>query len=178
VSMDLSAATSFGAIAPKYNIARRGYASEAILFALDGIKSSDRVLDLASGPGLLASQVLQTLPGLQVVALDLDQRMLDQIRAQGRLSGVAPIQARAEGLPFKNGSFDLVMIGTGYHWFERSDTDPEIARILRPGGRVVALWDSIDKSVAPLPMSKLWNSARQRGSNFAGGTQNGAPLKG
>jgi acyl-CoA synthetase (AMP-forming)/AMP-acid ligase II len=43
--------------------------------------------------------------------------------------------------------YDAVVVGTAWHWFDRVRTEPEIARVLRPGGVLVVLWNGDDDTV-------------------------------
>ena len=43
---------------------------------------------------------------------------------------------------------DAVVVGTAWHWFDRSHAEPEIARVLRPGGVLAVLWNGDDDAVA------------------------------
>ena len=49
-------------------------------------------------------------------------------------------QAEATTLPEK--SVDWIVAGQAFHWFDRSITHGEFARILKPGGRVALIWNS------------------------------------
>ena len=97
-----------------------------------------RVLEVGPGPGEVSERMLREL-GCEVVALDVSERMVELCRARG-------IDARvgdAQELPFEDGSFDLVV--AAWVLFHVPDLDrglAEIARVLRPGGRLVAVTNS------------------------------------
>jgi ubiquinone/menaquinone biosynthesis C-methylase UbiE len=171
-----SPATSFGDDASGYAAARLDYATAAVNAALEGSGHGARVLDLGSGTGLLTKQVLGIKPYLQVVGCDIHGGMLSEFRSQAPLSMVPAARVRAEAIPFADATFDLVIMGESYHWFTRSIVDLEIARVLRPGGRVVALWqvnDLTDPRMVKLKrLINLWN----RGG--AEVVTNGTPNKG
>jgi SAM-dependent methyltransferase len=100
--------------------------------------AGSRILDIPCGGGV-ALRGLRPGQGVEYVAADISQRMLDRTRAAAERRGVAdqvrPLIADVADLPFGDGEFDLVVSLTGLHCF----TDParavsEMARVLRPGG--------------------------------------------
>jgi len=91
----------------------------------------DRALDVAGGPGLLSAALLPLVASVTVV--DASLRLLELAPA-----GVERVHARAEQLPFADGSFDLVTCVMSLHHVARPPRVlDEIARVLAPGGRVV-----------------------------------------
>src|SRR5437899_2261109 len=111
----------------------------------------DRVLDVATGTGLVA-RALRERYSCKVVGLDRSADMMS--RAAARDGHIPLVRARAESLPFADDSFDHVT----FTYLMRYVDDPaatmrELARVVRPGGRVVAL----DFGVPPNPLLRvLW----------------------
>ena len=111
----------------------------------------DRVLDVATGTGLVA-RALRERYGCEVVGLDRSADMLS--RAAARDGHIPLVRARAESLPFADESFDHVT----FTYLMRYVDDPaatirELARVVRPGGRIAAL----DFGVPPNPILRmLW----------------------
>jgi SAM-dependent methyltransferase len=131
-------ARSFGAQAQAYERGRPGYPTAAVRLCLpDGAR---RALDLGAGTGKLTRALLGE--GLAVAALE----PLDEMRAQLPAEAEA-VDAHAESLPFDGGSFDAVVAGQAWHWFDRDRVLPEVVRVLRPGGRLGLLWNIFDDSV-------------------------------
>lgn len=110
-----------------------------------GVRPAQRVLDLATGSGDLALGMARHLRerGL-LVASDINGRMLERGRDRLIDAGVGSqiefVQADAQALPFADRLYDCVTIAFGL----RNVTDQpralaEMARVLRPGGRLVVL---------------------------------------
>jgi demethylmenaquinone methyltransferase/2-methoxy-6-polyprenyl-1,4-benzoquinol methylase len=108
-------------------------------------------LDVATGTGDLALEVLRRRPGSRVVGLDFVPEMLSlaQVKAAAQNSVPALTAADALRIPFPDASFDAVVTGFAL----RNVTDipaafAEMARVTRPGGRVACL--EIAKPQQPL----------------------------
>ena|SRR5439155_424368 len=156
---------NFDAIAPRYDLTNR-----VISFGIDvhwrrmairqlaGLPHDAVVLDLACGTCDMALEALRQRRAARVVGADLSRTMLGLARKKlaGRARpepAAAPItlvNAPAEALPFRDGSFDAVTIAFGI----RNVPDfraglMEMLRVLRPGGRACILEFST-------PPSKFW----------------------
>jgi SAM-dependent methyltransferase len=137
-------APSFGAVAAAYARYRPGYPAGAVAWALAPLTGGSEVdlLDLAAGTGKLT----EALVGRgRVTAVDPDPAMLAQLRA--RLPAVEVRKGSAERIPLPDASVDAVLVGQAFHWFDRDRAMPEIARVLRPGGVLAALWIGSDVRV-------------------------------
>jgi demethylmenaquinone methyltransferase/2-methoxy-6-polyprenyl-1,4-benzoquinol methylase len=99
----------------------------------------DRALDVATGTGDLAIELAKRVtPGGEVVGTDFSEAML--ARARAKAPGVRWEQANALALPYPDDHFAAATVGFGARNF--SDLDQglrELARVVRPGGRVVVL---------------------------------------
>lgn len=110
---------------------------------LSGAKSGDQVLDCASGTGDLALAFKRRVGEAgRVVGTDFCKEMLDHAPAKAARAGLqVEFQvADAMALPFEDNRFDVASIAFGI----RNVDDPvqclrEMARVVRPGGRVVVL---------------------------------------
>jgi SAM-dependent methyltransferase len=132
---------TFGQVAAAYAEHRPGYADAAVDWALAPV-GGGRLLDLGAGTGKLTA----ALAGRgQVIAVEPDPAMLDELRRQ--LPGVDAMVGSAESIPVPDGSIDAVLIGQAWHWFDRERAEPELARVLRPGGVLAALWNVDDDAV-------------------------------
>jgi len=110
------------------------------------LSPGDRALDVATGTGDLALELAQRVsPGGEVVATDFSERMLELARAKasGRSVQGAEIvirPANALDLPFDDDEFDAATVGFGARNFSDLELGlREMARVVRPGGRVVVL---------------------------------------
>jgi SAM-dependent methyltransferase len=98
-----------------------------------------RVLEVGAGWGELAEWIARET-GAEVVVTDLSPHMVELSRARGLDASVADVQS----LPFADGSFDVVVAAWMlYHVPDLDRGLAEIARVLRPGGRLVAATNSI-----------------------------------
>lgn len=100
--------------------------------------TGSRVLDVPCGGGV-ALRGLRQGQGVDYVAADISQRMLDRTLARAGALGVADqVTARpadVDDLPFADASFDLVVSFTGLHCFpDPARAVVEMCRVLRPGG--------------------------------------------
>jgi ubiquinone/menaquinone biosynthesis C-methylase UbiE len=136
-------ARSFGAVAATYARYRPGYPAAALEWALAPAPGGE-VLDLGAGTGKVTEALLRR-PGVRVTAVDPDAAMLAQFRAD--FPTVDAHEGTAERIPLPDAAVDAVVIGTAWHWFDRALAEPEIARVLRPGGVLVVLWNGDDDTV-------------------------------
>lgn len=101
------------------------------------------VLDVATGTGALAAEIVRTTSGaVSVTGCDLNERMLSVARrrvARANFS-VELVCCDATRLPFRDASFDAATIGFAIDDMpDRGACAREIARVLRPGGRLALL---------------------------------------
>ncbi|HVA42290.1 MAG TPA: class I SAM-dependent methyltransferase [Acidimicrobiales bacterium] len=138
---------------------RRVLEVEAGQVPLPGASRPGRVplhLDVASGTAGIALE-LTAAGGGGVIGVDLTEAMLrrgaQNVRQAGAEASVQLAVGRAEQLPFPDESFD----GLTFSYLLRYVADPadtlkELARVLRPGGRVA----SLEFSVPPSPFWRFW----------------------
>lgn len=123
------------AATPGFQSLRREILAEA------GLRPDDEVLDLGAGSGLLSIAAAHEVR--HVTALDISPaicRHLEGKLAAQQLGNVDVIVADAAGLPLDSGSVDAVISNYCLHHLTDADKQralQEIARVLRPGGRVV-----------------------------------------
>lgn len=106
-------------------------------------RRGEAVLDLGTGTGTVAALAASAVgPDGDVLAIDISPDMLALARERMRQPGVAPYrveQAGAERIPAPDASLDVVLASLSLMYVvDRDAAAREIARVLRPGGRIVA----------------------------------------
>lgn len=154
-------AAAFRGQGADYDRLRPGYpaaAIDAILAELsDGaaVPRGPLAVDLGAGTGKLA-RVLAAR-GLDVIAVDPSETML-----QAAASGIAaaaspapdplpgsirPVIATAEATGLPTACADLVTAAQAWHWFDTAAASAEAARLLRPGGVLALIWNTMDVQI-------------------------------
>jgi ubiquinone/menaquinone biosynthesis C-methylase UbiE len=148
-------AASFGAIAEDYDRLR----PQPVPAALDWLVPPEcRVaVDLAAGTGLLTRALAERVP--EVIAVEPDERMRAVLSS--RSPDVRVLDGRGESIPLPDQSADALFVSSAWHWMDPEKALPEIARVVRPGGRFGVLGTSRDRTVEWL--AELGQAARGDG---------------
>jgi SAM-dependent methyltransferase len=114
-----------------------------------GLTRDSLVADIGSGTGFLAELFLQN--GSRVIGVEPNAEM----RAAGerllvQYRNFSSIEATAENTTLAEGSVDFITAGQAFHWFDRERTRSEFARILKPSGWVVIVWNGYEPARTPL----------------------------
>ncbi|TML57935.1 MAG: class I SAM-dependent methyltransferase [Actinobacteria bacterium] len=120
-------------------------------FAFEAVAevAPQRVLEVGGGEGELAERIRGEL-GAEVIAMDQSERMVEIQRSKGIDARVGDVQT----LPFADGEFDVVLAAWMlYHVPDLDRGLAEIARVLKPSGRLVAVTNAIDH------LQELWDLA-------------------
>jgi SAM-dependent methyltransferase len=127
-----------------------------------------RVLEVGGGPGELSARIRAEL-GCDVTMLDISPRMVELALGRGVDALVGDVQA----LPFADGSFDCAV--AAWMLFHVPDLDgglAELARVLRPGGRLVAVTNGSDhlEELRAIAGSAAWERrfTRENGAELIG----------
>lgn len=134
-------ARSFGAVADAYDRGRPSYPADAVSW-LTG-ETAARVLELGAGTGKLTHRLVAA--GHDVSASDPDKAMLTVLARD--LPDVPVSVSGAEEIPSPDASYDVVVVAQAFHWFDHDRALPEIARVLRPGGRIALVWNERDERI-------------------------------
>ena len=106
-----------------------------------------RVLEVGCGPGEASARIMRELTA-DVVAIDQSDRMVELARE----SGVDARVGDAQALPFDDGEFDCALAAWMlYHVADLDRCLAELARVLRRGGRLVAVTNGADH------LAELWH---------------------
>jgi SAM-dependent methyltransferase len=134
-------ATSFGQVADDYDRLRPGPPDAA----LDWLVPPDCAVavDIGAGTGLFSRSLQSRVR--QVIAVEPDDRMRAVLAA--RAPGVQAVAGRGEAIPVPDASADGVFVSSAWHWLDPARAVPEIARVLRDGGRLGVIWSTRDRRV-------------------------------
>src|SRR6266566_4740003 len=123
----------FGREAEEYERVRPSYPADAVAWLVDnlGLRLGRTVLDLAAGTGKL-TRLLVPVDGMRRGFI-------------AAVPGVPMVAAVAEALPIAGESLDAVTVAQAFHWFDADRAFGELARVLRPCGRVGLIWNARDR---------------------------------
>ncbi|MHB8962991.1 MAG: class I SAM-dependent methyltransferase, partial [Saccharofermentanales bacterium] len=135
---------------------RPGYPNEFIEYLCDdiGISPYSIIADIGSGTGILSRLLLEQ--GCKVYCIEPNHSM--RRVAEHALSGFpdfVSVNAMAENTGLPDDSIDFITVAQAFHWFDLEKFRLECQRILKPGGKVILVWNSkveedpvtIDRSV-------------------------------
>ncbi|HEX5028163.1 MAG TPA: class I SAM-dependent methyltransferase, partial [Gaiellaceae bacterium] len=128
--------TAFAEVAQAYERGRPSYPDDAVRW-LVGERACD-VVDLGAGTGKLTR--ILVAHGHRVVAVEPLDAMRSELEAA--VPGAHALAGSAEAIPLEDASADVVTSAQAFHWFDHDAALPEIARVLRPDGRIALVWNS------------------------------------
>ncbi len=132
---------SFGAVAADYDRLRSEPPDEALDWLLPA--GATDALEIGAGTGLFTRKLAERVP--HVTAIEPDARMRAVLSSQVR--DVEVLEGHAEELPAADGSYDVVTAQSAWHWVDEERAIPEVARVLRPGGRLALVWNGTNRSI-------------------------------
>jgi SAM-dependent methyltransferase len=121
--------------ADDYERGRPGWPAGVV--EIPGLPSSATVLDLAAGTGKLTGLLLPRFR--RVVAVepqDATRRVL-----AARHPDAEALEGTADRIPLSSASVDAVYVAQAFHWFDNPEALAEIARVLRPRGALILMWN-------------------------------------
>ena len=134
-------ALSFAAVADAYDRGRPSYPLQAAEWLTGRVPST--VVELGAGTGKLTDSLVAL--GHDVLATDPLDEMLAHLRLRHPELRVAT--APAEQIPAATRSVDTVVAAQSFHWFDPERALREVARVLKPEGRIALVWNVRDERV-------------------------------
>lgn len=123
--------------APFESKMRKEVDSVKIVEKMSGLRASDRVLDVACGPGVLSCEIARHAG--HVIGIDITFAMIERaklLQKEGNLANLAWGIGDVSRLPFRDGCFSLVITRFSLHHFlDPSSVLGELFRVCEPGGR-------------------------------------------
>jgi SAM-dependent methyltransferase len=162
-------ARSFDRSARLYERGRPDYPASAVRFVTStfGLGRGSVIVDLAAGTGKLTRALQVT--GAALVAVEPMPGMRRVFRRA--VPNVPVVDGRAEAIPLPDGLADAVFVGQAFHWFRGGPALKEIARVLRPDGVLVLVWNTRDDRVR-------WSRSLTEIVEHAGGSRRGGRRSG
>lgn len=134
--------TTFDDVASRYDTARPGYPEQVYddIVAWTAIPAGGRILEVGCGTGQA------TLPfarrGFRIQGIELGANMAALARHKlAAYPDVAIDVGAFEAYPFEEGTFDLAISATAFHWIDPAVGYPRLAQALRPGGSIALFWN-------------------------------------
>ena len=118
-----------------YERGRPGYPAASVRVA--GVSPSAQVLELGAGTGKLTRLLVDQFARVTAVEPDPGMRRL----LMARCPRATLIAGSAEQIPIASASVDGVFVAEAFHWFDHARALVDIARVLRPEGTVVLMWN-------------------------------------
>lgn len=156
-------AADFDDVARIYHSARPSYPAEAVQWIL-GDRAGD-VVDVGAGTGLFTRLLVDD--ARTVTAVEPSAQMLDELRIA--VPGVRAVRGSGERMPLPDASADVVVFAQAWHWVDPPSASLEVARVLRPGGRLGLIWNLRDERVDWV--RALGEAMRADGDHFRGETE-------
>lgn len=143
VDIHQAARSGYSNAADLYVKGRPDYPAEVNQWLRDdlAVGAGTKVLELGAGTGKFTRYIAET--GADLIALEPLAAMRETM--QKILPDIEIIAGQAEDIPLDEASQDVVICAQAFHWFANDRTMAEIARVLKPGGRLGLIWNRRDQ---------------------------------
>ncbi len=129
-----------------------------------GLKAEHLVADIGCGPGLLAEIFLKN--GNHVIGVEPNREM--RVAGETYLAtypNFTMVDGSAEATTLEPASVDFIVAGQAFHWFRPTQARAEFARVLKPGGWAVLVWN--DRNEDATPFLRAYEAfVRQYGTDY------------
>lgn len=145
---------------------RPGYPVEVLKLLVEecGLTANYIIADVGSGTGILARMFLEH--GCRVYGIEPNEEM--RLAGEQLLAGhegFASVAATAERTTLPNQSVDFITAGQAFHWFDTVAARIEFARILKPGGWVMLVWNTRSSKSTPF-MAAYERLLKEHGTDY------------
>lgn len=110
-----------------------------------GLNEKSVIADIGSGTGILTLQLLRYCKYVYAVEPNIDMRNTAEKLLNGT-TGFISVEGTAEKTTLESHSVDFITAAQAFHWFDRNVFKKECSRILKPGGKVVLIWNARDET--------------------------------
>jgi SAM-dependent methyltransferase len=124
-----------------------------------GLRPEHVIADVGSGTGLLSQLFLKNGNRVFGVEPNPEMRQAGEEYLQS-YSGFTSVAGSAEATTLADASVEFVTAGQAFHWFEPNAARKEFARILKPGGWVVVVWN--DRRMEESPFARAYEDLLER----------------
>lgn len=131
----------FTHLADNYAKYRPGYSPTVLNALLAPLNRNLTVADVGAGTGIWTRMLAHHANVASVVAIEPNQNMRDKGVTHPQNGGIRWCDGSGEATGLAETSYDVVSMASSFHWVDFEKGMTEFARILRPGGRFVALWN-------------------------------------
>lgn len=144
-----SAAAGYKTAADTYVRGRPDYPPQVTDWLTEtlGLNADKSVVDLGAGTGKFTARLVAT--GAQVIAVEPVPQMLEKLSEAW--PEVLAVSGTATDLPLPDASVDVVICAQAFHWFASGEALTEIARVLKPGGKLGLVWNLRDTRESWVP---------------------------
>ena len=130
-----------------YGAVRPSYPREAVETIVEGAEASTlTIADVGAGTGKLTAALLSR--GVKVTAIEPAPAMRDQMRQLlGEEANLKIVNAYGEATGLADSSVDRAVFAQSWHWMDAEAASAEMHRIVRPGGKLMIVWNQRDVTI-------------------------------